>query len=255
MTTGMRKIGAFCWINMLTSQPAQTREFFATLLGWTYEEIPGLGHSMQVGGRNIGGLFDLDGPNTPPGTPPMIGVMVKVENADATAEQVNSLGGQARPAFDIMDSGRMAVCFDPNGAEFDVWEPKKMLGTDADSTLHGAPSWFETLTSDVDRATKFYCGLFGWTTAEMPLPGGKYIVFKLGAASVAGAMQITPKMGELRPQWKTYFTVKDAEASVRDALTLGATISMTMKDIPGGGRICGIVSPQGVPFSIAQYKS
>ena len=49
------------------------------VLGWTYVEMPGIGYGMQVGGHNIGGLFDLDGPNTPPGTVPMIGVMVKVE--------------------------------------------------------------------------------------------------------------------------------------------------------------------------------
>ena len=249
----MCKIGAFCWINMLMSQPAQAREFFATLLGWTYEEIPGLGHSMQVGGRNIGGLFDLDGPNTPPGTPPMIGVMVKVENADATAEQVNSLGGQARPAFDIMDSGRMAVCFDPNGAQFDVWEPKKMLGTDADSTLHGAPSWFETLTTDVDSAAKFYSSLFGWTPEVMPMPVSKYTVFKHGTTSVAGAMQITPQMGNMRTHWKTYFTVNDADETARVAVELGAKLCMTIKDIPGVGRFCGIKSPQGVTFFVVQY--
>ena len=67
MTTGTRKTGEFCWINMLTPQPAEAREFFGKLLGWTYVEMPGMGHAMQVGGRDIGGLFDLDGPNTPPG--------------------------------------------------------------------------------------------------------------------------------------------------------------------------------------------
>ena len=29
----------------------------------------------------------------------------------------------------------MAVCFDPNGAQFDVWEPKKSPGTDVDTSL------------------------------------------------------------------------------------------------------------------------
>ena len=140
MTTGIRSTGEFCWINMLTPQPAEAREFFGKLFDWTYAEIPGMGHSIQVGGRSVGGLFDLAGPNTPPGTPPHIGVMVKVDNADATGAKVTSLGGKALPAFDIMDQGRMAVCFDPNGAPFDVWEPKKSHGTDADSELHGAPS-------------------------------------------------------------------------------------------------------------------
>lgn len=55
----------------------------------------------------------------------------------------------------------MAVCFDPNGAEFDVWQPGR--STDADTSHHGVPNWFETITTDVDRAATFYAELFGWT--------------------------------------------------------------------------------------------
>ena len=65
MTTGTRKSGEFCWINMLTPRPTEARAFFGKLLGWTYGEIPGMGHAVKVGGRDIGGLFDLEGPNTP----------------------------------------------------------------------------------------------------------------------------------------------------------------------------------------------
>ena len=250
MTTGTRKVGEFCWINMLTPEPAQAREFFGTLLGWTYTEIPGMGHAVQVGGRDIGALFDLAGPNTPKGTPPLIGVMVKVASADAICEKVTSLGGKARPAFDIMDQGRMAVCTDPNGAEFDVWEPKKMLGTDADSSQHGAPSWFETMTTDVDRAAAFYSGLFGWTPKVMPMAGSTYTTFKHGSVYVAGMMPITPRMGKLRPHWATYFTVQDADETARKAVKLGAQVRMPVEDVPGIGRFCGIRSPQGVPFYV-----
>jgi len=255
MTTGTRKAGEFCWINMLTPRPTEACAFFGKLLGWTYAEIPGMGWSVKVGGRDIGGLFDLEGPNTPPGTPPLIGVMVKVDSADATGAKVAALGGRAMPAFDIMDRGRMAVCFDPNGAEFDLWEPKKGLGTDVDSSLHGAPSWFETLTTDVDRAAKFYAGLFGWTPEVMPMPDGQYTTFKLGEAYVAGMLRITPQMGSMRPHWGTYFTVKDVDATAREAVELGGKICVPLKDVPSVGRFCGITSPQGVMFYVITYAS
>jgi len=253
MTTGTRRPGEFCWINMLTPQPAEACAFFGKLLGWTYGEIPGMGHVVKVGGRDIGGLFDLAGPNTPPGTLPLIGVMVKVESADAACTKVASLGGKARPAVDIMDAGRMAVCTDPNGAEFDLWEPKKGQGTDVDSSLHGAPSWFETLTTDVDRAAAFYSGLFGWTPEAMPMPGWTYTTFKLGDGYVAGLMQITPEMGKLKPHWGTYFTVKNADESAQEAVKLGAKLCVPVRDIPGVGRFCGITSPQGVTFYAITY--
>ncbi|MFO1315610.1 MAG: VOC family protein [Burkholderiales bacterium] len=254
MATGIRKAGEFCWINVLTSQPEAARAFFSRLLGWTYVEMPGIGHRVQVGGRDVGGLFDLASPQTPPGTPPHIGVMVKVASADAAVERVKALGGRAQPAFDVMDQGRMAVCFDPNGAAFDVWEPQKGEGMDADSGQHGAPSWFESMTTDVDRAAKFYAALFDWTPEPMPMDGYTYTTFRRGDGYVAGMMAITPDMGAVQPHWGTYFTVDDADAAARAAPALGARLYIPPMDVPGVGRFCGIASPQGVPFMVMRYE-
>lgn len=253
MATGTRRPGEFCWINMLTPNPTEARAFFSAVLGWTYTDIAGTGHSIRVDGRDIGGLFDLAGPNTPPGTPPDIGVMVKVESADATGARVTTLGGRALPAFDIMDRGRMAVCFDPNGANFDLWEPGTGQGTDVDPTQQGAPSWFETLTTDVEQAAVFYSDLFGWTAETMPMPGSAYTTFSLDGTPVAGMMAITPAMAALQPRWKVYFTVTDADATAREAVARGAKICVPLRDIPGIGRFGGVTSPQGVSFYIMAY--
>jgi predicted enzyme related to lactoylglutathione lyase len=255
MTTGIRKPGEFCWINMLTQQPAEARAFFTKLFGWTYVEMPGMGHRMQSGGRDFGGIFDLASPQTPPGTPPHIGVMVKVDSADATVEKVKALGGTAMAPFDVLTFGRMAVCFDPNGAPFDVWEPKASAGTDADTEHPGTPSWFESMTTDVARATAFYKALFGWTAETMAFGDLDYTMFKLGDAYVAGMMAITPEMGAMRPHWGTYFTVADADTTARQAVELGATICVPAQDVPGVGRFVGITSPQGVTFYAMQYAS
>ncbi len=253
MTTQLRKPGEFCWINMLTPQPEAAREFFGELLRWEYAEMPGMGHVVKVGGRPIGGLFDLASPQTPPGTPPLIGVMVKVESADATCEKAVALGGRAKPAFDIAEQGRMAECFDPNGAEFDLWQPRKGPGTDVDRSLHGAPSWFETITSDTARATKFYCDLFGWTPEESSNLGFTYTSFKLDGDFVAGMMPFLPKMGDVRPHWGVYFTVEDVDETARLAGELGAEVFIPPQDIPEVGRFCGISSPQGVMFYAIRY--
>jgi predicted enzyme related to lactoylglutathione lyase len=176
---------------MITPRPAEACEFFGALLGWTFTGVPGMhGYTVHVAGHNIGALWDQNGPNTPKGTPAFIGVMVKVESADAACKQVAKLGGTARPAFDVMDVGRMAVCTDPNGAQFDVWEPKKNPGTDVDNRLHGAPSWFESRTTDVARATAFYSGLFGWKPEEVSPPGMSYTTFKRGGTYVGGMVQL-----------------------------------------------------------------
>jgi predicted enzyme related to lactoylglutathione lyase len=248
MTTGTRKPGEFCWFNILTPDPANARAFFAELLGWSYA-----GMLVRAGDHAIGALHDLADPRTPAGTRPLIGQMVKVESADAAGERVRSLGGRAKPAFDIGDQGRMAVCHDPCGGEFDVWEPKKLRGTDVDGRSHGAPSWFEARTSDVERAASFYAALFGWTPLTTPMPGGTYTRFELDGVPLAGMMADRTPTGVVTPRWTTYFTVDDAAAAERAAVRLGGTLDMPLRDIPGMGRFCGITSPQGVTFQAVEY--
>lgn len=254
MTTGTRPDHDFCWINILSREPARACEFFAAILGWECVAMPGLGYGLKVGGRHIGGLFDTVSPRTPEGCPPVIGVMLKVDNVDATAERIRALGGRADPAFDIGDQGRMAVCHDPAGAQFDLWQPKKMQGTDADSTRHGAPSWFENLTTDPAGAATFYTRLFGWTAHDVSAAESKYTEFKLGSRYVAGMLGLTPAMGVVAPYWATYFTVQDADVAAKDAEALGGTICLAPRDIPGAGRMAGIVSPQGVTFFVIRYQ-
>ncbi len=253
MTAGTRKAGDFCWINMLTPDPAQAREFFAALLGWTYNEMPGVGHSIQVDGHNIGGLFDVHGPNTPSGTLPCIGIMVKVDSADAAVEKFNALGGRAKPAFDIGPQGRMADCFDPIGANIDVWETRKMAGTDADSRHHGVPTWFELNATDTAAATSFYTAMFGWTATAAPVGNMEYTSFSLDGVAIAGMLPITSGIGINKPFWGVYFTVNSTDETVRLATTLGATIGLPARDIPGTGRFAGITSPQGITFFVIQY--
>lgn len=253
MTTAFRKPGEFCWVNMLTSRPAEAMEFFAQVLGWTYFEMPGYGHGMRAGGRDIGGLFDLEGPGTPPGLPPFIGVLVKVQSVDATCEKVRSLGGSVKKTMDIGEQGRMAVCYDPAGAKFDIWEAKAMQGTDVDPHVQGAPSWTENLSTDVDRARVFYAELFGWTPVVNSMGSFDYTSFKLDGKDVAGMMPVPSGKGDIPSHWGTYFTVDDVDTAARKAGELGGSIFVPPMNIPGVGRFAGLLSPQGVRFYAIQY--
>jgi len=39
---------------------------------------------------------------------------------------------------------------------------------------HGAFSWCELMTTDVEAAKAFYTKLFGWGAEDMPMPGMNY---------------------------------------------------------------------------------
>jgi predicted enzyme related to lactoylglutathione lyase len=257
MTTGIRTTHDFCWINLMTPQGGRAADFYAKLLGWTYGEMPGVpgGRIILVEGRAAGALMDLDTVKMPPGTPAVIGVLVRVDDADATSAKVKALGGSAEPVMDVMDNGRMGLCTDPNGAVFGIWQPKSKLGFEMDSRAHGAASWFETIAGDVPRAVGFYEGLFGWKHEEVsPVPGMTYTLFKLGQRPVAAAFK--PVKGpDDPPHWATTFTVKDADEAARRARELGADVCFGPEGIPGVGRFALLKSPQGVSFNVlAPYR-
>src|SRR5690606_37273890 len=139
--------------------------------------------------------------NTPPGTTPGIGLMVRVNSADPTSAHALELGGTGKPAFDIGPTGRMAEFLDPAGAMLDVWQSGTSPGMTADGQRHGAPSWFECVSSAVPRAVEFYTALFGWTARTDRVPGWDYTTFMLGETPVAGMMPTSAEWGDVSPHW------------------------------------------------------
>jgi|CXWL01.1.fsa_nt_gi predicted enzyme related to lactoylglutathione lyase len=254
MLSGPRRIGEFCWINVLTPAASDARAFFAAVLGWEYTELPEMGgHLIKVGGHDVGGIWDTSGPNMPANTPPCIGLMIRVESADAISARANELGGSGKPAFDIGPTGRMAETFDPFKAEMDVWQAGASPGMTADSTHHGVPSWVELATYETAKAGAFWSTLFGWTVKKMEMPEMDYSVFYAGDRMVGGMMAITPEMGSFPSHWAVYMTVDDVDAAAAKATSLGATVFLPPVDIPAVGRMAGIASPQGVMFYVITY--
>ena len=232
----LRTTHEVCWLNMLTPRPAEARSFFGALLGWTFADT-GMGGTILVDGRAIGGIFDLADPRTPSGTPPLIGLMVNVASADAAAEQVRALGGEAKTPFDIGPAGRMAVCHDPTGAEIDVWEARGLKGTDVDANAIGAPMWFEVTTSDVTRAARFYEALFRWTASA---DGSLITQARVPFGGVRHALA--------EPHLATFFAVADVAETARRARGLGGEVVLVEDRL--GRQTAALRSPQGVPFHV-----
>lgn len=249
MTSDIRGPGEFCWFNLLTPEPEKAQAFFSAVLEWTYLDIPGVGVTVQVQGHPAGGLFDVVSARTPNGTAPSVSGMVKVESADATCEKVRQLGGNvAEPPFDIGDNLRLGLCTDPDGAKFDLWEPKGAHGTDVDGRAHGAPGWFQLVTPDSRRSASFYSALFGWKAEVMEALGG-YVNFHRGTKRVAGMMQLAG----LRPHWAVFFTVRSAPEAETKAKALGARVFLPLQTVPGVGRFLGLTSPHGVGFHVFEH--
>lgn len=110
--------GAFGWNELMTTDVGAARRFYGALFGWETEDYPVEGTNyvmVKVGGDPVGGLMAL--PPECAGMPPCWNVYVTVADVDATASQVEALGGTIlRPPTDIPDIGRFCVLQDPQGA-------------------------------------------------------------------------------------------------------------------------------------------
>jgi len=119
---------------------------------------------------------------------------------------------------------------------------------------HGAFSWCELMTTDVEAAKTFYTKLFGWETRDLPMEGMTYTMVKAGDKDVGGMMMIPKEAEGMPPKWGTYVTVDNVDEVAKTAEQLGATICMPPQDIPDVGRFCVIQDPQGAMISAITYN-
>ena len=117
---------------------------------------------------------------------------------------------------------------------------------------HGAFSWNELMTSDVNGAKTFYTEMFNWKIEEID-PEMAYNMAKINGQDVAGIMPTPPEAAGMPAMWGGYVTVDDVDASAKQAVTLGGKILLEARDIPNVGRFCVIADPQGATLSLITY--
>jgi predicted enzyme related to lactoylglutathione lyase len=198
--------------------------------------------------RDAAALYQMGKEQT--GMPPHWGSYVAVASADEAAALATTLGARVAMApFDVMESGRMAVIQDPQGAFVAVWQARQHPGIGVVDEP-GALCWTELMTNDIAAAGRFYNALFGWTTETKRTGPQPYIVFKRDGMSKAGMTAITPEMGPLPPNWLSYFAVRDTDAMVAKAIMLRGSVVAQPMDIPDVGRFAVLHDPQGATFAI-----
>ncbi|MFI6334169.1 VOC family protein [Streptomyces sp. NPDC050535] len=114
----------------------------------------------------------------------------------------------------------------------------------------GAPNWLDLGTSDIEGATSFYGGLFGWQFQSAGPDAGGYGFFQLAGKTAAGGMQTTPDQG--LPSWTVYFQTPDADATAKAVEQAKGSVLMQPMDVMSEGRMAIIADEAGVPFGIWQ---
>jgi len=117
----------------------------------------------------------------------------------------------------------------------------------------GVPMWIDLGTSDLEAATRFYGGLFGWEFQSAGPEAGGYGFYMLGGKMVAGA---GPLMQPQQPvAWSTYIDTADADETAAKVRAAGGTVLMEPMDVMDVGRMAFFMDPTGAAFGVWQPKT
>ncbi|MFG3050892.1 VOC family protein [Kitasatospora sp. NPDC048239] len=111
--------GALVWNELNTTDTDAAGRFYHQAVGLRPATIQGMEgyYSLNVGDRTVGGMQPTAS-YLAPGTPPHWMTYFSVDDTDSTVDALVKAGGSViQPPFD-MQSGRMAVVQDPQGAVF-----------------------------------------------------------------------------------------------------------------------------------------
>lgn len=272
--------GVPCWIDTEPSDPVAAADFYRGLFGWRFDDrmpsgSPGHYLVAELEGRTVAAVSS---PDPALGSPePRWNTYIAVDDTDLVVNRIRRAGGTvvAEP-LDVSDAGRMAVCRDPAGAPFRLWQSGQTRGAE----LVNAPgTWnFSDLNCrDLEQAKAFYGEVFGWVPETLDLgatsatmwrrPGyGDFLAERDpdlrrrqaddGAPEgFADAVAWLVDTGDapVAPFWSVTFAVDDTDAVVARAAELGADVVSPVTDL-GVVRVATLRDPQGAEFIVSRYQ-
>ena len=260
MSTPTYTEGTFCWNELGTKDRDAARNFYTALFGWKTMDKPmpncdGTYTLLNIGEENAAGMYQMDGEMFE-GVPSHWMSYIWVDDVDASAKRITELGGKLNcEPMDIPGVGRMAMAVDPTGANFAIFKGSDHKGAaHVEGTPQGTFCWNECYSSDAEKATKFYCDLFGWTVDEKHMMNDmKYTMLMKGDKQVGGLMQLTEEMGPMS-YWMSYVTVDDCDAKALECEKLGGKLLAGPMDVPEVGRFAAIQDPTGAVVSIIKLN-
>jgi predicted enzyme related to lactoylglutathione lyase len=112
--------------------------------------------------------------------------------------------------------------------------------------------WFEVATDDVDTATAFYGGLFGWTFAPFGDPQATGTDYRVASppGSDVPIGGVTATGGQMPPHAVFYILVADVAATCDAAAALGGTVVASELSPSFGPSFAYLQDPVGSLFGV-----
>ena len=248
--------GRFAWYELMTTDIAAAREFYASVMGWGALDAstPDLPYTLATAGDvPVSGLMGLPPEAIKKGATPRWMGYVAVDDVDAVARRFRRLGGAVYVPPTDTNIGRIAVVADPQAATLALVTGLKTGRQDSALGEIGHVGWHELLADDWKKAFGFYGDIFGWQKSDEIGTTKKYQVFSAGGRTMGG--MFTKHPADPIPFWLFYFNVDDLDAAIARVKTGGGQIFEGPYDLPDGGWIVRCRDPQGAGFALQGKRS
>jgi predicted enzyme related to lactoylglutathione lyase len=265
--------GVPSWVDIRQPDIEATVAFYGSLFGWRFEEQGpgGVYRIATLDGHHVAGVGAA---HVVPSAPPAWVMYVAVDDASEAAARVQAASGHVLDGPAGVDGGsRRALCADPGGAVFGLWQSPGSTGA---QVVNLANTWNfnELTTADRDGAEAFYGAVFGWQAFPIDFGIGAAAMFARPGygdflASIdpdvrrrhaeAGAPgDFTNAVawlaeGDGPSRWDITFAVDDPDAVVEHAGKLGARVVEPVED-RGVVRMAILEDPQGAVFTVSHYQ-
>ena len=160
--------GGFAWYELLTTNAAAARAFYASVVGWQAQDASTAAFPYSVfsaGKTEVSGLMELPPDALRMGAEPRWVGYVAVDDIDDTVERLKRLGGSVFVPPTDSNIGRVSIVTDPQKATFGIVGALKRGAPAVEPPLPGTVGWHELLAGDGETAFAFYSELFGWKPA------------------------------------------------------------------------------------------
>lgn len=247
--------GAVWWVDVTSTDPAVSRDFYAGLFGWSYQVDPDSRRARYTTALRKGQpVAGLAGVRLPAGRPAAWTVYLASDDIERTAQAWMRWGGRVLDGpLDVPGRGRVLTGADPTGAVIGFWQPvgRWMVHT----TGAGALAWAELNTWDGARADAFFARVFGYRQRQ--IGDGRsvdYTIWSRGGHTILGRLQMNRDWAspDIGAHWLPHFAVDPrtgTDAAVERVLELGGWVDFEPYDSELG-RIARVADPTGAAFAL-----
>jgi len=245
--------GRFAWYELLTTDMAAARDFYADVVGWSAHDAadPRFAYSVFAAGKSpVAGLMELPPEGRQMGATPRWVGYIAVDNLDAAVDRFTRLGGAVYVPPTKTNIGRIAIVTDPQKATLALAEGLRPdRRAPENDGRPGHVGWHELLAADARTAFSFYSEVFGWERADSKAnPMDFYQLLSSGGHTIGGVFTKLPLLPS--PFWLYYVNVADVGMAAQRVTAGGGRILQGPNELPGVGWIAWCVDPQGAMFAL-----